>query len=479
METLEQNVLPGSGYGSHTPTPIHGGDAAAVLATRMPGQTPLYMSTRQTILRLLSSMGSAKEIQQYLKRFSQLDAKRFALVKVGGAVLRDDLPALTSSLTFLQQVGLTPIVLHGAGPQLDEELAAAGIEKQTVDGLRVTPPRALGIVRQVIQQQNLRLVEALQALGTRATSVPSGVFTASQLPAEVYGLVGEVESINLAPIEASLRAGSIPVIACLGETESGQILNINADCAANELVRVLQPYKIVFLTGTGGLLDANGKVIDSINLSTEYAQLRVQPWLSGGMRLKIEQIADLLADLPLTSSVSITRPSELARELFTHKGSGTLVRRGECVLHFASWDGVDQARMRGLIESSFGRALVADYFERTQPSCVYVSENYRAAIILVQVDGLTYVDKFAVLDDAQGEGLGRAVWEAMRPAHPRVFWRSRHDNPVNPFYYAQADGSIKQERWKVFWYGLDDFADIARCVAYCAQRPPSLQEHAP
>src|SRR5690625_5729830 len=96
--------------------------------------------TRQTIVRLLSGMGSAREIQQYLKRFSQIDAKRFAVVKVGGAILRDDLEALTSSLAFLQQVGLTPVVVHGAGPQLDEALAAAGIEKQTVDGLRVTTP---------------------------------------------------------------------------------------------------------------------------------------------------------------------------------------------------------------------------------------------------------------------------------------------------------------------------------------------------
>ena len=52
--------------------------------------------TRQTIVRLLSSMASAKEISQYVKRFAQLDAARFAVVKVGGAVLRDDLDALTT-----------------------------------------------------------------------------------------------------------------------------------------------------------------------------------------------------------------------------------------------------------------------------------------------------------------------------------------------------------------------------------------------
>jgi acetylglutamate kinase len=419
-------------------------------------------------------MGSAKEIQQYLKRFSQIDAKRFAVVKVGGAVLRDELADLTSSLTFLQQVGLTPIVLHGAGPQLDEELSAAGIEKQTVNGLRVTSPQALAIVRKVFQQQNLKLVEALQTMDTRATSVPSGVFTSSYLDRDTYGLVGKVQSINLAPIEASLRAGSIPVIASLGETEEGQILNINADFAANELVRVLQPYKIVFLTGTGGLLDGEGQLIDSINLSTEYEHLMAQPWLNGGMRLKLEQIADLLANLPLTSSVSITRPSELAKELFTHKGSGTLVRRGEKVLTFNSWDGIDLARMRTLIESSFGRTLVADYFERTQPRHVYVSENYRAAMILTEEDGLAYLDKFAVLDDAQGEGLGRAVWLVMREQNPQLFWRSRAGNPVNPFYDAECDGSLKQPRWKVYWYGMDGFDTIARCVAHCATRQPTL-----
>ena len=430
--------------------------------------------TRQTIIRLLSSMASAKEISQYVKRFSQLDAKRFAVVKVGGAVLRDDLEALTSSLTFLQEVGLTPIVVHGAGPQLDGEMAAAGITKQTVDGLRVTTPEVLAIVRKVFLQQNLALVEALQQSGARATSIVSGVFEAEYLDRETYGLVGEVKRIDQSPIEASLKAGSIPVIASLGETTGGQILNINADFAANELVRVLQPYKIVFLTGTGGLLDEKGKVIDSINLSTEYEHLMAQPWINGGMRLKIEQIADLLSDLPLTSSVSITRPSELAKELFTHKGSGTLVRRGERVLKYDSWQGIDLDRLRALIESSFGRSLVDDYFERTQPCCVYVSENYRAAMILINEGDLPYLDKFAVLDDAQGEGLGRAVWQVMREQHPRLFWRSRHGNAVNPFYYAESDGSLKQERWKLFWYGLENFDDIGRCVALCAARQPTL-----
>ena len=430
--------------------------------------------TRQTIVRLLSSMASAKEISQYLKRFSQLDAKRFAVVKVGGAVLRDDLESLTSSLTFLQEVGLTPIVVHGAGPQLDEELSKAGIEKKTVNGLRVTTPEALAIVRRVFQASNLQLVEALQQAGARATSITGGVFEADYLGRDTYGLVGEVKSVNLAPIEASLHAGSIPVIASLGETAGGQILNVNADFSANELVQVLQPYKIIFLTGTGGLLDEEGKVIDSINLSTEFEHLMQQPWINGGMRVKIQQIKDLLDRLPLTSSVSITRPADLAKELFTHKGSGTLVRRGEKVQRATSWDQLDLPALRTLIESSFGRQLLPDYFERTPLLRAYVSENYRAAVILVDTPEGVYLDKFAVLDDAQGEGLGRAVWNVMREETPGLFWRSRHNNQVNIFYYAESDGCIKQEKWKVFWYGIDGFDRIERCVAHCAIRQPTL-----
>jgi acetylglutamate kinase len=229
------------------------------------------------------------------------------------------------------------------------------------------------------------------------------------------------------------------------------------------------------------LLDDSGKVIDSINLSTEYARLMAQPWVSGGMRLKLEQIADLLRDLPLASSVSITRPSELAKELFTHKGSGTLVRRGEKVLRFESWEGVDKDRMRALIDSSFApRRLTADYFERIQPYRVYVSENYRTAMILTteHVDkeqGLPYLDKFAVLEEAQGEGLGRAVWQVMRAENPKLFWRSRHGNRINAFYHEQSDGCVKQPRFRIFWYGLDDdFEIIARCVAHGAQRQPTL-----
>jgi acetylglutamate kinase len=345
-----------------------------------------------------------------------------------------------------------------------------------VDGLRYTDPATLAVVRRVSQQENRHLVEALQAQGVRATSITAGVFEAESLDAQRYGLVGKVVGVHTDAVLAAVRARSIPVIASLGETAGGQILNVNADWAANELVKVLQPYKIVFLTGTGGLLDSEGDLIDSINLSTEYEALMAQPWVHSGMRIKIEQIHDLLMQLPPSSSVSITRPDELAKELFTHRGSGTLVRRGEKVRAVEGWGELDLDRLRELIESGFGRKLAPDYFTFTTPYRVFVSEHYRAALVLTLEEGIPHLDKFAVSEDAQGEGLGRAAWQVMRDATPRLFWRSRAENTVNDFYFDESDGCLKGPKWNVFWYGLESWDEIRFAVDHCRARPASLKD---
>ena len=77
---------------------------------------------RSAIVQLLSNMRDGKEIREYLNRFSELDQERFAVVKVGGAIIEEDLDALAAALAFLQSVGLAPIVVHGGGPQLNETL---------------------------------------------------------------------------------------------------------------------------------------------------------------------------------------------------------------------------------------------------------------------------------------------------------------------------------------------------------------------
>jgi acetylglutamate kinase len=437
-------------------------------------------ATREVISRLLTNLGSAREVEQYLRHYSEIDARKFAVIKVGGGIIESNLDGLASALTFLQQVGLSPIVVHGAGEQLDDALNAEGITSEKVEGMRVTTPQILEVARRVFQRVNLRLVEELEELGTRARPITSGVFEAQPMEGGRFGLVGEVSKVHRDLIDSSIRAGHLPIIACLGETPAGQILNINADVAAAELAEAIQPYKIIFLTPTGGLLDGNGRIIPAVNLTEDYEELMAQPWLHSGMRLKLQEIKELLDVLPSESSVSITSPEHLARELFTHQGSGTLVRRGERVRVYDSFDEIDQERLRDLLEGCFGRRLTEDYFSKKQVEHLYLTDSYRATAIITR-EGLPvpYLDKFAVTREAQGLGLGASLWGRMRRDVPVLFWRSRAGNPINSWYFHQSQGSYRSDKWIVFWYGLSSYDAIRKCVEHALALPPSLQELEP
>jgi len=431
-------------------------------------------ATRSTIIRLLSHMSDGKEVRDYLNRFSQLDQSRFAVVKVGGAVIRDDLGGLAAALAFLQAVGLSPIIVHGGGPQLDSALNEANIDNERVDGLRVTPPEAIPVIRKALSAVNVAIVDAIRENGGRAASIPTGVFGAKVLDEAKFGRVGEPSDVSLDLVDAAVRGGEIPVLACLGETADGVLVNINADHAVAALVTTLQPYKIIFLTETGGLLDEEGEVISTLNLASDRDRLDAAPWITGGMRVKIDQIQGLLESLPLTSSVSITSPEGLSQELFTHAGAGTLIRRGEKLLEVAEKPAVNQAKLEALIEASFGRKPIDGYWQSLDFDHLIVTENYRAAAVLTQMDGVAYLDKFAVLEEARGEGLARAVWQAMIDYAPHLYWRSKSSNPVNSFYFQECDGSVKAGAWTIFWKGERDLSRIPDRLKMIAALPETL-----
>lgn len=128
----------------------------------------------------------------------------------------------------------------------------------------------------MFQDENLKLVEALEKLGTRARPINGGVFTADYLDKEKYQFVGKITHVNKELVESSIRSGALPILTSLADTPSGQILNVNADVAAGELARVLEPLKVVYLNEKGGLFHGETKKkIDVINLDEVCAVLRV------------------------------------------------------------------------------------------------------------------------------------------------------------------------------------------------------------
>jgi acetylglutamate kinase len=121
------------------------------------------------------------------------------VLKVGGAIIQENLEDLCRSLVFLSELGLNPVLVHGAGPQLNRLLEEAGVEPQFAEGIRITDAKTLGVARKLFLEENLKLTEKLDQLGVATRSL-NGVFTADYLDKEKWGYVGKVTKVNTAPI---------------------------------------------------------------------------------------------------------------------------------------------------------------------------------------------------------------------------------------------------------------------------------------
>ncbi|WVW79337.1 N-acetyl-gamma-glutamyl-phosphate reductase [Kwoniella bestiolae CBS 10118] len=438
---------------------------------------------RETIIRLLYSLGSRHEVERYLRIFTQsskdaspggvIPEAKFAVLKIGGAILTNELEDLALSLSFLNRLGLFPVVLHGAGPQLNDILEAEGIVPDYEDGIRITDPKTLSIARRVFLQENLKLTTALERLGTRARPIPIGVFTADYLDKAKYGLVGKITRVDKAPIEAAIKAGCLPILTSLAENAEGQILNVNADVAAGELARVLEPMKIVYLNEKGGLFHGvSGKKISTINLDEEYDSLMKESWVKFGTKLKIREIKELLDTLPRTSSVAIISTDMLQKELFTDAGAGTLIRRGHKLYKQSGVEAVGSAQLRQIFtdrdaEVQSGKRSVAELFGdfKNTPTTIYGDEPLDVVAVVTHPEGETPVmTKFLPSANGMLNKIADNVFDTIKKDHKRLFWTAKADDENRAWHFERADGSFTRAGRSLFWYGVADVKEVERII---------------
>ncbi|CAG8492190.1 31922_t:CDS:2 [Gigaspora margarita] len=417
----------------------------------------LQRNEKETIIKLLYNIGSKEEAEQYLRQFSSVESQKFAVIKVGGAVISNEIDSLASSLSFLNRVGLYPIVLHGGGPQLNIELEKAKIEPQYNNGIRITDAKTLEIARSIFIKENLKLVEALEKLGTRARPITGGVFIADYLDRSEYGYVGQITGINKDVVNASIKAGALPILTSLAETPSGQILNVNADVAAGELAKVLEPLKIIYLNEKGGLInEETKKKIDSINLDEEYDHYMAQPWVKYGTRLKLKEIKELLDHLPRTSSVAITAVEQLPKELFTDSGAGTLIRRGYRLFKFNSLDEMDKNKLQKRLQINPNSDFISNLSKK---SCkVYSDESYDALAIVTQEktnpNAIPFLEKFVATKTIILNNVIDNIWKMIQKDNPRLLWAIDDRDENKAWHFSRSDGSYTINGKTLFWYGI-------------------------
>jgi GNAT superfamily N-acetyltransferase len=242
--------------------------------------------------------------------------------------------------------------------------------------------------------------------------------------------------------------------------------------------------KLVVLRSQGGLgakevgrvtLTPNHRLVTSdagisvINLRSDLSHLRSGAALGDDELQLLLQIASLHSACPglLTSVAS---PLNLLRELFTVKGAGTLIKTGSNIEHYDSYAQIDRQRLVHLLEDTFERPLVSDFLNR-KPEDVYLEAEYRGAAIVVSGAGAAFLTKFAVNKRAQGEGIGRDLWESMVRDHDRIYWRARPKNPAVSWYQSECDGMQRTDDWLVFWKGVAPESVPALIADAIARKP--------
>jgi acetylglutamate kinase len=228
-------------------------------------------------------------------------ARSVVVLKLGGELLEQpaDVQRIARGIRALaKQASLT--IVHGGGKEIDAALALAGIPKRQVDGLRVTDAPTLDAVVAVLAGAiNTRLVAAVREAGgapVGLTGADAGVAVVKRA-APIMSTAGESVDLGLVGAPAAggdpallvdlMARGYVPVVACVGATKKGQLLNVNADTLASHLAARLKAKRLVIAGGTAGVLDADGRTIARLT-ARDAAQLVKAGTANKGMVAKLQ-----------------------------------------------------------------------------------------------------------------------------------------------------------------------------------------------
>ena len=260
------------------------------------------------------------------------------VIKYGGHAMEDEALrlAFAQDLVFLHYAGLRPVVVHGGGPQITEQLDRLGLESIFTAGLRVTTPETMEVVRMVLSGKvNKELVGQINRHGPFAVGMSgedAGTFTAIRKAAVVdgeqvdIGMVGEIVATDCGAIEALLADGRIPVVSSVAGGQDGEVYNVNADTAAAALAVALGAVKLVVLTDVAGLYrdwPSSAEVISQLTVPELELLL---PGLSAGMIPKMEAcLTAVRGGVPQAHVLDGRLSHAILLEIFTDSGIGTMV----------------------------------------------------------------------------------------------------------------------------------------------------------
>jgi acetylglutamate kinase len=235
------------------------------------------------------------------------------------------------NILLLQLVGIRPILVHGGGPEIDKWLEKLGIEKKTLNGLRVTDDATMEVVEMALAgRANKALVAEIAKAGGKAVGLSgrdAHLLTAVPISAEL-GRVGRISRVDPSILKSTSEAGVVPVVCTVASDDQGEALNINADSAAAAIAVAIDASKLVLMTDTDGVLEDKDRPETRLSsLSLANAQGMIDDGRADrGMIPKLEAaIHALQHGVDRVHLINGGTPNALLIEIFTDAGIGTMM----------------------------------------------------------------------------------------------------------------------------------------------------------
>lgn len=286
---------------------------------------------------LIAKANTLLEALPYIQKFSGTTF----VVKYGGSFMDSPDPSVRNGvardLVFLEAVEINPIVVHGGGKAITRAMEKAGLKANFIQGQRVTDAATVEIVDNVLSREiNPEVVAAINALGGVAKGFAGpDIFTCRKAQPKGpdgqvidLGYVGEVVSVNIAPLLECIQKGITPVISPTARGEDGHIYNCNADVAAAQTAIALKARRLFFMSDVPGLLQ-NPKNPDSVisNLAvSQVEKLKETGVVDKGMIPKVDSaVAAVKSGVEKVAFIDGRVSHSLLLEIFTDEGVGTEV----------------------------------------------------------------------------------------------------------------------------------------------------------
>jgi acetylglutamate kinase len=268
-----------------------------------------------------------EEVSKYIQKYKN----ELIVIKYGGNVFidRDIFNNFILDISILNKLGLSIIIVHGGGPRIKRELDRSNIETKFIRGLRVTDKKIINIVESVLIDFNNDIVNSLKNAGSKATSINTKENNIIEIipESEELGFVGIPNKINIDIIKNTIEKNSIPIISPLGLGENNQTYNINGDTAAGAIAKSLKSRRLLLMTNVEGVLNKENKLIEEIS-SSEISGMIKNKTITEGMIPKINTCLDAVDNgVTAVGIIDGRKKHSILFELFSDKGSGTLIRK--------------------------------------------------------------------------------------------------------------------------------------------------------